>query len=311
MESILAVAYYSVSISCLVVSVALAVAQRALKANAVFFDIGFYLFSLSLVGFMYAFLHTDAMDGFARDVLLVQRMFGICASYGLMRLVLRVYHIRRDAPIVYVLYGLLLAMFAVAAADLAFGLEVLFLEPPPKISPTPLFRYVYVPFSILGLIAGVFISLDLFPVVIRQDPFADILWVYGIGMSAVLSAAVMFVIRFIAAYAPRTARKALVLGDPQQTTRESDGEEAYLGLVTVIKERRLFADPEVTLQDVARESGLPRNEVSRLINVYSGGNFRALVNRLRVEEMKRLLAEGELSASILEIAIEVGFNSKT
>ncbi|MFW5742762.1 MAG: hypothetical protein ACOC2D_05740, partial [Spirochaetota bacterium] len=212
MESILAVAYYSVSISCLVVSVALAVAQRALKANAVFFDIGFYLFSLSLVGFMYAFLHTDAMDGFARDVLLVQRMFGICASYGLMRLVLRVYHIRRDAPIVYVLYGLLLAMFAVAAADLAFGLEVLFLEPPPKISPTPLFRYVYVPFSILGLIAGVFISLDLFPVVIRQDPFADILWVYGIGMSAVLSAAVMFVIRFIAAYAPRTARKALVLG---------------------------------------------------------------------------------------------------
>ncbi|MFW6247944.1 MAG: helix-turn-helix domain-containing protein, partial [bacterium] len=176
---------------------------------------------------------------------------------------------------------------------------------------TPLFRYVYVPFSILGLIAGVFISLDLFPVVIRQDPFADILWVYGIGMSAVLSAAVMFVIRFIAAYAPRTARKALVLGDPQQTTRESDGEEAYLGLVTVIKERRLFADPEVTLQDVARESGLPRNEVSRLINVYSGGNFRALVNRLRVEEMKRLLAEGELSASILEIAIEVGFNSKT
>lgn len=51
--------------------------------------------------------------------------------------------------------------------------------------------------------------------------------------------------------------------------------------------------------------------LSQIINEYYGMNFYDFINKLRIEEAKKLLKEPSSNKTILEILYEVGFNSKS
>ncbi len=71
-------------------------------------------------------------------------------------------------------------------------------------------------------------------------------------------------------------------------------------------------DPELNLPGLARKMGLSVHEMSELVNEGFGENFAGFVNRYRVEEGKRLLfSEKHAHLSMVGIAFEAGFNSKT
>lgn len=80
----------------------------------------------------------------------------------------------------------------------------------------------------------------------------------------------------------------------------------------LMNEEKLFTNPELNLDDLARRLGVPRNTVSQFINDYLKANFYDYINRLRVEEIKRLLLDADKEyLTIIALATEAGFNSKT
>lgn len=73
-----------------------------------------------------------------------------------------------------------------------------------------------------------------------------------------------------------------------------------------------FLDPSLTVRGLARRLGMGQRELSILINQRMGVHFFDFVNRYRVDKAAGLLADPSMAdASILEIALQSGFNTKS
>lgn len=75
---------------------------------------------------------------------------------------------------------------------------------------------------------------------------------------------------------------------------------------------QLYLNPTLTLNELASALQLPPKLVSQHINVGFGQSFNDFVNAYRVQEVKRRIQAGNLQQmTLLGIAFESGFNSKT
>jgi AraC-like DNA-binding protein len=82
-------------------------------------------------------------------------------------------------------------------------------------------------------------------------------------------------------------------------------------IITVVEEKELFLNPELSLSDVARATQLNVNIVSNTINSGSGQSFNDFINNYRIELVKsKLLQKEHEKFTILGIAFDAGFNSK-
>ena len=70
-----------------------------------------------------------------------------------------------------------------------------------------------------------------------------------------------------------------------------------------------FHDPCLTLRQVSSQTGINQRRIAATIQQTFGCNFKTYVNKLRINESKRLLVESELNMG--EIAFKVGFNNQT
>lgn len=89
-------------------------------------------------------------------------------------------------------------------------------------------------------------------------------------------------------------------------------QEIYNRLVYVMEHKKLYMNPELNLNHVAKELDVHPNILSQTINSMTGKNFYDYINRQRIEEFKiiALLPENQ-KYTILTLALESGFNSKT
>ena len=86
----------------------------------------------------------------------------------------------------------------------------------------------------------------------------------------------------------------------------------FESLEQVIKDKSLHHKSRLSLNDLATETGLNTREISRAINQSANCNFCDYINKLRVEDLKeRLRTKTEAKISILDMAFDVGFNSKS
>jgi AraC-like DNA-binding protein len=73
-----------------------------------------------------------------------------------------------------------------------------------------------------------------------------------------------------------------------------------------------FLDSNLSLPQLAGDLEIPSNQLSQIINESIGLNFFDFINRYRVEEVKKKIADPQFdSYSLLGIAFECGFNSKS
>ncbi len=80
----------------------------------------------------------------------------------------------------------------------------------------------------------------------------------------------------------------------------------------LMEEERLFTNPELNLNDLAKRLDISRNTLSQYLNICLKTNYNDYINRLRVEEMKLLLLDSNKSyLTIQALAQEAGFQSKT
>ena len=77
-----------------------------------------------------------------------------------------------------------------------------------------------------------------------------------------------------------------------------------------IRERKIYMEPDITLDTLAESLSIVPRDLSILVNRHFGVNFYEFINRYRIEEAKRMLMSDEYrSTTITEIYLEVGFNS--
>ena len=83
-------------------------------------------------------------------------------------------------------------------------------------------------------------------------------------------------------------------------------------MVRALEQEKAYLDNDLTLAVISERMQVPAYQVSEAINRHYQSTFFDTVNRLRVEEVKRKLADPGLAHySILGIAMDSGFSSKS
>lgn len=80
-------------------------------------------------------------------------------------------------------------------------------------------------------------------------------------------------------------------------------------LETLIREKQLFLDANLTLTILARKSGVPARQISSAINASHGCNVSQWINAFRVQRAQQLLLSSTLP--VIEVMQETGFMTKS
>jgi AraC-like DNA-binding protein len=99
----------------------------------------------------------------------------------------------------------------------------------------------------------------------------------------------------------------------EKSTLTAERAERYLDrLLHCMNNEKPFTDGELSVQTLAEKLSIPAHHLSQTINERLGQTFADFVNSYRVEEAKRRLLDPAFKhLSLLGIAEEVGFNSKS
>jgi len=93
---------------------------------------------------------------------------------------------------------------------------------------------------------------------------------------------------------------------------EKTGKEYYIKLMDLMKTKKPYINPDLTLVKLAEMVCVSRTHLSFIINVYANQKFYDFINYYRIEEAKKNLSEKiNEKLSILDIAYLSGFNSKS
>lgn len=89
-------------------------------------------------------------------------------------------------------------------------------------------------------------------------------------------------------------------------------QEIKSSLIQVMENKKPFLDPELSLFKLASQLDVSSHMLSYIINKGCSENFYQFINRYRIEEAKKMIQDPNMKhLSLIGIAFEVGFNSKT
>jgi len=102
----------------------------------------------------------------------------------------------------------------------------------------------------------------------------------------------------------------------QEMTDQNENEDsketiADLRILQVFKEKRLFLDPELTLQEASDELSVPKYRLTQLIKAGGYHNFYAFVNEHRIDFGKELLINLPNNLSMDSVVTDSGFQSRS
>ena len=92
--------------------------------------------------------------------------------------------------------------------------------------------------------------------------------------------------------------------------KADDAGALYENLIAHVDSERAYLEPDISLGTLARDLSASTNHVSQVINEFDQCNFHDFINARRVAEACRRLQESR-DANLLELAMDVGFNSKS
>jgi ligand-binding sensor domain-containing protein/AraC-like DNA-binding protein len=89
-------------------------------------------------------------------------------------------------------------------------------------------------------------------------------------------------------------------------------EQVLPRLTRLMEDEKLYLDPDLTLKKLSERLQVHYNHLSRIINEHLGKSFNDYINTYRIEEAKKRLADPrEARKTVLEIAYDTGFYSKS
>jgi AraC-like DNA-binding protein len=156
---------------------------------------------------------------------------------------------------------------------------------------------------------GWLLALSLIPLVIYLTAFAELLGadfqIESDLLSGLLLTALVFAVLTLLLVRPGLlsihARPALTRGNSAHGKR----------LLAWLEDRRPWRDSDLDLARLAQQLSWSENHLSQVINEDLASNFYALLARFRLREFERLARDPEArDRSVLDLALEAGFNSK-
>lgn len=111
----------------------------------------------------------------------------------------------------------------------------------------------------------------------------------------------------------RTENKEFLWENEENVKYKSDKQREQFDKVNnYVVEQKLFLDPFLSLESLARSSQLSSGYLSTLINTFGDDHFSDYINRLRVEQAMKMIKDKDFSDyTIVSIGLESGFNSKS
>ena len=109
----------------------------------------------------------------------------------------------------------------------------------------------------------------------------------------------------------RTAAPVTHSAIPETVQAESSEEEAVLcqHLEQTVTTQALYLNPELTLNLLARATGIPARQISRAVNRTHGCNVSQWINGFRIRHAQRLLRLSD--APVTTVMLECGFSTKS
>jgi AraC-like DNA-binding protein len=93
---------------------------------------------------------------------------------------------------------------------------------------------------------------------------------------------------------------------------ETDAQNYLKNILNIMETGKPYLDSELTLGELAGKLSMSTHNLSEILNTRLNQNFYDFINRYRVEEVKKRLADNESGKfSLLAIAFDSGFNSKS
>jgi len=145
--------------------------------------------------------------------------------------------------------------------------------------------------------------------------FLDMEWTQGqnallIVMGGQLAALIILSVAVAAMGRSRpsmgTTEMAEVVDDLSDGTGDAETVQA---VQTLMQEKAIYRDCDLTLERLARKVGIPARQISIAINEATGKNVSQFVNTFRISEACDLLSDTK--KSVTEIMFDVGFQTKS
>lgn len=99
---------------------------------------------------------------------------------------------------------------------------------------------------------------------------------------------------------------------PPEESKETSNEEfisTYQRVNTLVSEQNLYLNPDLTLNALARKTGVPARQISKAVNLARGCNVSQWINGLRIDYAQQLLRNTALP--VTEVMLEAGFATKS
>jgi AraC-like DNA-binding protein len=94
--------------------------------------------------------------------------------------------------------------------------------------------------------------------------------------------------------------------------KDSQAEKYLKKLLTYMESNKPFLDGDLTIHDLAENTGIARHHITQVLNENYKRNFFTFVNEYRVKEVMERFSDPKFNNyTILAIAMDAGFNSKT
>ena len=101
-----------------------------------------------------------------------------------------------------------------------------------------------------------------------------------------------------------------ILEDEKKPLTEEE-QQIEKEMLEMIEGEKLYQEPRFSLDELASQLGQSKHQISRVINAKEGRTFYDLINRYRVEHLKKMMTNPKNHHfTILAMGLESGFNSK-
>ncbi len=104
--------------------------------------------------------------------------------------------------------------------------------------------------------------------------------------------------------------KVVSSGNKIKSTDDETASKILDEIKFLLEEEKLYLNPALKIEHVAKKMHIPVNALSEIINKYEEKNFSQFINYYRIDEAKRLMLNLE-SESIKDIFLQVGFYTRS
>jgi AraC-like DNA-binding protein len=155
------------------------------------------------------------------------------------------------------------------------------------------------------LIAGISLSIELYKTL---EQFINFVFLLFIGFLGINQSQFLIQVRFYQLLTPDDKKDNGKNLNSEITEDEKNEIRKLIELI--LKEKKLYFDPNLTIDHLARKIHVPQRKLSLTIHELYGKNFTNFINDYRIQEAVKILNSSE-RVSIYVLSRNVGFNSRS